>query len=372
MSRGRRPCRAGRPRDRTQARAPIGRGDHDLRLDGNARSRTSPRPRSCTRRRSPPRSGCGWPWGSVDPSRLALLVMVAVTAHCEVAMAEPTTAHRVVFVCEHGNVKSLIASQWFNRLAAERGLAVRAVSRGVVPEEGVPAPIADQLRNEGFDVRAFGPLALERDDLGGALRLVMIGPDAPAWVSRVPVPVETLGRYSAGERATRRHAMRCGSGSRRCWTCFEARRARSVTTRETIGGDAAPRRAPSRTSCRYFLWLGTTGFGGPIALVGFMQRDLVEERRWFSRRGIPRGPGAGAARAGAAGRAARHVPRLGARRRGRARPWSGLAFVLPSFVMVLALAVGVPSTSAGCRGCRGRSTGSAPPSSRSSPAAPSS
>ena len=30
----------------------------------------------------------------------------------------------------------------------------------------------------------------------------------------------------------------------------------------------------------YFLRLGTTGFGGPIALVGYMQRDLVERRRW--------------------------------------------------------------------------------------------
>lgn len=29
--------------------------------------------------------------------------------------------------------------------------------------------------------------------------------------------------------------------------------------------------------------LGATGFGGPIALAGFMQRDLVEERRWISR-----------------------------------------------------------------------------------------
>jgi chromate transporter len=34
---------------------------------------------------------------------------------------------------------------------------------------------------------------------------------------------------------------------------------------------------------RYFLWLGTFGFGGPIALAGFMQRDLVDERRWISR-----------------------------------------------------------------------------------------
>lgn len=31
----------------------------------------------------------------------------------------------------------------------------------------------------------------------------------------------------------------------------------------------------------YFLRLGTFGFGGPIALAGHMQKDLVEERRWF-------------------------------------------------------------------------------------------
>jgi chromate transporter len=33
---------------------------------------------------------------------------------------------------------------------------------------------------------------------------------------------------------------------------------------------------------RYFLRLGCSGFGGPIALVGYMQRDLVESRRWFT------------------------------------------------------------------------------------------
>ena len=32
----------------------------------------------------------------------------------------------------------------------------------------------------------------------------------------------------------------------------------------------------------YFLRLGATGFGGPVAFVGYMQRDLVEERRWIS------------------------------------------------------------------------------------------
>jgi chromate transporter len=32
----------------------------------------------------------------------------------------------------------------------------------------------------------------------------------------------------------------------------------------------------------YFLRLGTTGFGGPVALVGYMHRDLVEQRKWIT------------------------------------------------------------------------------------------
>jgi chromate transporter len=45
--------------------------------------------------------------------------------------------------------------------------------------------------------------------------------------------------------------------------------------------DLAP--VPLWRFCAYFLRLGAAGFGGPIALAGFMQRDLVEERRWIAR-----------------------------------------------------------------------------------------
>lgn len=50
---------------------------------------------------------------------------------------------------------------------------------------------------------------------------------------------------------------------------------------------AAPAVAPANGRTlgglvRYFLRLGSSGFGGPIALVGYMQRDLIEQRRWFT------------------------------------------------------------------------------------------
>lgn len=45
---------------------------------------------------------------------------------------------------------------------------------------------------------------------------------------------------------------------------------------------SGPARPPLRSLAGYFLGLGSLGFGGPIALVGSMQRELVEVRRWFS------------------------------------------------------------------------------------------
>lgn len=89
---------------------------------------------------------------------------------------------------------------------------------------------------------------------------------------------------------------------------------------------------------RYFLWLGATGFGGPIALVGFMQRDLVEERRWFSAEEYREGLALAQLAPGPL--AAQLAIYLGWARGGAAgAALVGLAFVLPSFVMVLALAM---------------------------------
>jgi arsenate reductase (thioredoxin) len=120
------------------------------------------------------------------PVGLPLLLLLAAAAQ---RASEPPQA--VVFVCEHGSVKSLIAREWFTRLAAARGLHVRAVSRGVTPDPSVPAAVADHLRQDGFDVGGFQPRPLAPADLEGALRVVTIGAELPAWVARAGRPVES-------------------------------------------------------------------------------------------------------------------------------------------------------------------------------------
>src|SRR5882672_8690093 len=86
----------------------------------------------------------------------------------------------------------------------------------------------------------------------------------------------------------------------------------------------------------YFLRLGTVGFGGPIALVGYMQRDLVERRRWFSKQDFLEGLALAQLAPGPlAAQLAIYLGWLKSRTLGATLV--AAAFVLPSFVMVLVL-----------------------------------
>lgn len=86
----------------------------------------------------------------------------------------------------------------------------------------------------------------------------------------------------------------------------------------------------------YFLWLGTVGFGGPIALAGHMQQDLVDERGWISKEDYLEGLALAQLAPGPL--AAQLAIYLGYIRAGVLGATAvGVAFVLPSFLMVLAL-----------------------------------
>jgi arsenate reductase len=84
---------------------------------------------------------------------------------------------RVVFVCEHGTVKSLVAMMYFNRRAEQRGLAYRAVARGTAPGPLVPAAVRDGLHADGFVVSAFTPRRFDASDADHALLVVSFDQD---------------------------------------------------------------------------------------------------------------------------------------------------------------------------------------------------
>jgi chromate transporter len=89
---------------------------------------------------------------------------------------------------------------------------------------------------------------------------------------------------------------------------------------------------------RYFLRLGSSGFGGPIALVGYMQRDLVEDRRWFSEQQFQQALAVGQTMPGPlAAQTAMWFGYLEAGTRGALAV--ALPFVLPPFLFVTVIAV---------------------------------
>ena len=113
-----------------------------------------------------------------------------------------------------------------------------------------------------------------------------------------------------------------------------------METSQTTDGTAtqAPERSPYTLwqLVRYFLRLGTLGFGGPVALVGYMQRDLVEGRKWIAETDYKEGLALAQLSPGPL--AAQLAMYLGyVRYRILGATLVGLAFIWPSFLMVVIL-----------------------------------
>ncbi|HEX3327570.1 MAG TPA: chromate transporter [Actinomycetota bacterium] len=103
------------------------------------------------------------------------------------------------------------------------------------------------------------------------------------------------------------------------------------------GTSDAPDKHSFAALLRYFLHLGTFGFGGPIATVGYMQRDLVERREWLDREEFLNGVALGQTMPGPL--AAQVAMWVGYLRRGALGAFAvALAFIIPSFIAVLAVA----------------------------------
>lgn len=82
---------------------------------------------------------------------------------------------RVVFLCEHGSAKSVIASFYLNKMAEDKGLDWIALARGVKADSTLQATTRKGLAADGFDISAFHPSELKENDIASADVVVTIG-----------------------------------------------------------------------------------------------------------------------------------------------------------------------------------------------------
>jgi protein-tyrosine-phosphatase len=85
---------------------------------------------------------------------------------------------KVAFVCLHGSAKSLIAAEYFNRLARQKGLPLSATTSGPEPDAEVPANVVEGMHKRGIDVSRYRPALISAPALAGADLLVTFACEA--------------------------------------------------------------------------------------------------------------------------------------------------------------------------------------------------
>ena len=104
-------------------------------------------------------------------------IVVALVFAAQIASGSKSPS--IVFVCEHGAAKSVIATAYFNKLAAERGLPFRATFRGTSPQDNLSARAIDGLKSDGVAVPSGKPTAISETDVADATHIFAIGCTLP-------------------------------------------------------------------------------------------------------------------------------------------------------------------------------------------------
>jgi arsenate reductase (thioredoxin) len=110
-----------------------------------------------------------------------MLVLVLLLGVIAASGQDKQQTQTILFVCEHGSAKSVIAAAHFNRLAKERNLPYHAIARGLNPDPEIPQQVRVNLAKDGLDVATWKPQAVAEKDVREAARVVTFG-------CRVPFP----------------------------------------------------------------------------------------------------------------------------------------------------------------------------------------
>ena len=81
-------------------------------------------------------------------------------------------SYQIIFVCEHGAAKSVLAAAYFNKLAFERNVNVRAVARATTPDPQLSPMAVEGLQKDGLTATESVPQKLSPVDIETAGRIV--------------------------------------------------------------------------------------------------------------------------------------------------------------------------------------------------------
>ena len=129
--------------------------------------------------------------------RAVLFLFTTILAAAHAAAADKPVL--VVFVCEHGTVKSVVAAAQFNHLAKQRGIKAEAVARGINLESEIPAVVVTGLKKDGLAPLEMKPTAFSQADVDGAACIVAMcelpkkfaqNSNLSSWTDIPPVTVD--------------------------------------------------------------------------------------------------------------------------------------------------------------------------------------
>lgn len=79
----------------------------------------------------------------------------------------------IVFVCEHGAAKSILAATYFNKLASARNLNLRAIARGTNPDLELSPKTMEGLHQDGLTPAESTPRKLTLADIESAEQIIV-------------------------------------------------------------------------------------------------------------------------------------------------------------------------------------------------------
>ena len=111
--------------------------------------------------------------------RSFMLATILLSAIITVSAQNKQQIQTILFVCEHGSAKSVIAAAHFNRVAEQKDLPYRAIARGTNPDTEIPQQVRLDLAKDGLDVPPQKPQLVAEKDIRDAKRVVTFGRTLP-------------------------------------------------------------------------------------------------------------------------------------------------------------------------------------------------